>query len=330
MTTASSDLPQGDEKVRAVRDMFDAIAPRYDLVNRIMTFRLDVGWRRRAVGSLGPAAGIHASSTWPAAPATCAASWQPPGWCPSGSTCRSACWPRPAPRAPLVQGDALRLPVRAGSVDGVTCGFALRNLVGAPPVLRRAGPRAAARRAHRPARGGDAAQPPPALGPPGLLRQGGAGHRRPAVRRLRLSLPAPLGRLPARRRTTCVGWSPLPGSSTSTGACSPGASPSSSSPRGQPMTALLARTRRLDADVDLLRFAGRDGMLFERGRSGLAGRGCAARVAWPGGDPAAAARCRGRGAGRHRGRRRGEVARLRTRAWSTSTADASTASPRRA
>ncbi len=56
------------------------------------------------------------------------------------------------------------------------------------------------------------------------------------------------------------------------------------------MTALLARTRRVDADVDLLRFAGRDGVLFERGRSGLAGRGCAARVPWPGGDPTAAAR----------------------------------------
>ena len=36
----------------AVRGMFDAIAPRYDLVNRIMTFRLDVRWRRLAVGSL--------------------------------------------------------------------------------------------------------------------------------------------------------------------------------------------------------------------------------------------------------------------------------------
>ena len=30
-----------------MRSMFDAIAPRYDLVNRIMTFRMDVGWRRR-------------------------------------------------------------------------------------------------------------------------------------------------------------------------------------------------------------------------------------------------------------------------------------------
>jgi isochorismate synthase len=56
------------------------------------------------------------------------------------------------------------------------------------------------------------------------------------------------------------------------------------------VTALLARTRRMDADVDLLHLAGRDGMLFERGRSGIAGRGCAARVAWPGSDPGAAAR----------------------------------------
>src|SRR5690606_2509189 len=29
--------------------------------------------------------------------------------------------------APLVQADALRLPIADGSVDGVTCGFALRN-----------------------------------------------------------------------------------------------------------------------------------------------------------------------------------------------------------
>ena len=50
-------LPEGDEKRAAVREMFDAIAPRYDLVNRIMTFRLDVRWRRRAVRTLGLPAG---------------------------------------------------------------------------------------------------------------------------------------------------------------------------------------------------------------------------------------------------------------------------------
>jgi len=52
MTAREDLLPQGEDKVRSVRAMFDAIAPRYDLVNRIMTFRMDVGWRRRTVRSL--------------------------------------------------------------------------------------------------------------------------------------------------------------------------------------------------------------------------------------------------------------------------------------
>ena len=51
--TMPETLPEGEEKVAAVRAMFDAIAPRYDLVNRIMTFRMDVRWRKRTVRSLG-------------------------------------------------------------------------------------------------------------------------------------------------------------------------------------------------------------------------------------------------------------------------------------
>src|SRR4029078_7904691 len=51
MTARGDPLPQGEDKVRSVRAMFDAIAPRYDLVNRIMTFRMDVCWRRRTVRS---------------------------------------------------------------------------------------------------------------------------------------------------------------------------------------------------------------------------------------------------------------------------------------
>ena len=50
------------------------------------------------------------------------------------------------------------------------------------------------------------------------------------------------------------------------------------------MTALVATTRRVDHDVDLLAMAGRDGVLIERGRSGLAGRGVAARVPLAGAD----------------------------------------------
>jgi menaquinone-specific isochorismate synthase len=53
---------------------------------------------------------------------------------------------------------------------------------------------------------------------------------------------------------------------------------------------LLARTRRLDVDVDLLDVAGDGGFVFERGRAGLAGRGCALELDWPAGDPPAAAR----------------------------------------
>jgi menaquinone-specific isochorismate synthase len=53
---------------------------------------------------------------------------------------------------------------------------------------------------------------------------------------------------------------------------------------------LVARTRRLDTDVDLLAVAGDDGFLFEKGRAGVAGRGAALTLPWPAGDPAAAAR----------------------------------------
>ena len=50
--TQDAPLPTGDEKAAAVRAMFDAIAPRYDLVNRLMTFGLDVVWRKQTMKAL--------------------------------------------------------------------------------------------------------------------------------------------------------------------------------------------------------------------------------------------------------------------------------------
>jgi demethylmenaquinone methyltransferase/2-methoxy-6-polyprenyl-1,4-benzoquinol methylase len=40
------------EKGRGIRAMFDDIAPRYDLLNRILSFGIDRRWRRYAVGQL--------------------------------------------------------------------------------------------------------------------------------------------------------------------------------------------------------------------------------------------------------------------------------------
>jgi demethylmenaquinone methyltransferase / 2-methoxy-6-polyprenyl-1,4-benzoquinol methylase len=43
----------GPEKRAYVRSIFTAIAPTYDRLNRIISFHLDQGWRRRAVRRLG-------------------------------------------------------------------------------------------------------------------------------------------------------------------------------------------------------------------------------------------------------------------------------------
>jgi demethylmenaquinone methyltransferase / 2-methoxy-6-polyprenyl-1,4-benzoquinol methylase len=127
-------LPRGDEKVRAVRSMFDAIAPRYDLVNRVMTFRMDVGWRRAAVASLGLAPGSVVLDLACGTGDLCRELVRA-GHVPAGFDLSFGMLAAARTSAPLVQADALRLPVRDGTADGVTCGFALRNLVELEPFL---------------------------------------------------------------------------------------------------------------------------------------------------------------------------------------------------
>jgi demethylmenaquinone methyltransferase / 2-methoxy-6-polyprenyl-1,4-benzoquinol methylase len=132
--TLPASLPEGDEKVTTVRRMFDAIAPRYDLVNRIMTFGLDVRWRRLAVRSLALRAGSLvldlACGTGDLCRELAIAGLRPIGVDLSFGMLAAA-----RTSAPLVEGDALRPPVPAGAVDGATCGFALRNLVALPPLF---------------------------------------------------------------------------------------------------------------------------------------------------------------------------------------------------
>ncbi|MET0460577.1 MAG: ubiquinone/menaquinone biosynthesis methyltransferase [Ilumatobacteraceae bacterium] len=121
-------LPEGAEKQAAVRDMFDAIAPRYDLVNRIMTFRLDVRWRRRAVRSLALPPGSRVLDLASGTGDLCL-ELAKAGHRPLSVDLSLGMLVADRSGAPRVQADILRLPVPDASVDGVTCGFALRNLV---------------------------------------------------------------------------------------------------------------------------------------------------------------------------------------------------------
>src|ERR1700681_4127217 len=108
--------------------MFDRIAPRYELVNRVMTLGLDAGWRRRAVRELRLAPGARVVDVG----------------CGTGDLCRAlerglldavgidmaaGMLAEAHTSAPLVRADALQLPLRDGSVDGAISGFALRNVV---------------------------------------------------------------------------------------------------------------------------------------------------------------------------------------------------------
>lgn len=121
-------LPQGEEKVRAVRSMFDAIAPRYDLVNRVMTFRMDVRWRTRTVRELGLPDGSLVADLACGTGDFCR-ELQKHGHRPIGFDLSYGMLAAARTSAPLAEADALALPVPGGSLDGITCGFALRNLV---------------------------------------------------------------------------------------------------------------------------------------------------------------------------------------------------------
>ena len=130
-TVSAVNLPVGDEKAVAVRRMFDAIAPRYDLVNRVMTFGLDTRWRRRAVDALELAAGSVVLDLASGTGDFCRLLHRR-GYRPVGTDFSAGMLAAARTAAPLVQADVLCLPVPDGAADGATCGFALRNLVDLP------------------------------------------------------------------------------------------------------------------------------------------------------------------------------------------------------
>lgn len=124
-------LPEGDEKREAVRSLFDTIAPRYDLVNRIMTFGLDVRWRKKALTALALPPGSRVLDLACGTGDFCRESLKA-GLRPIGVDLSMGMLAAARTDAPLIHGDILSLPMAPGTADGATCGFALRNLVELP------------------------------------------------------------------------------------------------------------------------------------------------------------------------------------------------------
>jgi demethylmenaquinone methyltransferase/2-methoxy-6-polyprenyl-1,4-benzoquinol methylase len=119
-------LPTGVDKTRSVEAMFDAIAPRYDFVNRLMTFRMDVGWRKRTLACLALPPG---STVVDLACGTgdLAAALQSRGFHVVGVDLSFGMLDSAPVGFNRLQADGSALPMRDSSADGLTCGFALRN-----------------------------------------------------------------------------------------------------------------------------------------------------------------------------------------------------------
>jgi demethylmenaquinone methyltransferase/2-methoxy-6-polyprenyl-1,4-benzoquinol methylase len=133
--SATAALPVGTDKRATVRAMFDTIAPRYDLVNRVMTFGLDARWRRRTLELLDLAPGTSVldvgCGTADLARALAAAGFRAVGVDLSPGMLAAA---RPG-GASLVRADAELLPFPDECFDGVVSAFALRNVVDLCAVL---------------------------------------------------------------------------------------------------------------------------------------------------------------------------------------------------
>ncbi len=166
--------------------MFDGIAKRYDLLNRVMTFGIDQRWRRRAIGllQLPPNAQVLDLATGTADLAIRTAMNHPDAHVTALDPSRGMLAVAQAKvtaaaldgRVSLVIGDAQHLPFADATFDGVTMGFGIRNVPDRLAALREM------RRVVRP--GGrivilEATEPPPSL-----LSWGALVHLRVVVPRL--------------------------------------------------------------------------------------------------------------------------------------------------
>ena len=255
--------------------MFDRISSRYDLVNRVMTFGMDVGWRRRAVRELRlPGDALVADlacGTGDLCNELVASGYRTIGFDFSHGMLRNA-----RTQAPVVEADVLRLPLADGRMDGATCGFALRNVTDLTELF------AETARVLRP--GGrvaflETSEPDGAYSAPGTrcTSDGSSADRRCALGQGCLSVPTPFDGLPPRAR-------PAPPDARRGGVRAGRADPARGrrgpdTPGDAPMlgsdrevgdvTGLAARATRLGPAFDLLAGYREGGFFLERSGLGL-------------------------------------------------------------
>lgn len=124
-----------DKSGRAIRDMFAGVAPRYDLLNRVLSGWLDEGWRRRSVAALDLSPGQEVLDL------CCGTGDQSRALARRGARVVGAdfCLPMLAmargklPASPglaprLASADALALPFASNRFDAATVSFGLRNV----------------------------------------------------------------------------------------------------------------------------------------------------------------------------------------------------------
>lgn len=135
----------GDEKRAYVRRIFSEIAPRYDLLNHLLSFNVDRAWRRRALEALGwtrRPAGLYVDLCAGTLDVGAQLAGQP-GF---RGLVVGADFAEPmlragegkASRAVLapVVADALALPLRDGAADGALVAFGIRNVADLDAALR--------------------------------------------------------------------------------------------------------------------------------------------------------------------------------------------------
>jgi demethylmenaquinone methyltransferase/2-methoxy-6-polyprenyl-1,4-benzoquinol methylase len=125
---SSSALPDEQDKRAVVEAMFDRIAGDYERVNRVISLGFDRRWRRRVVESLELRSGAVVMDMACGTGDLCRV-LQAGGYHAVGIDFSAGMLSRAKNTAALVRADVCMLPVRDAAADGVTCGFALRNLV---------------------------------------------------------------------------------------------------------------------------------------------------------------------------------------------------------